>query len=186
MDRIEKKAFELSDEAGEVDELPYDDDAVCSICLNGDCENANAILFCDSCNLPVHQVRARARQCFRGRWPLNHVHSFPLFCCPGVLRRPLHPRGTMALSPLHPVSRPTSQLCLVPQQRRRPQAGAPKKREKEMKRGYKARKEKSSLPHFLLSSFFLPSSSSFFGGGEKTGKRGGKEGEQRGSWRSSA
>ena len=32
-----------------------EDETVCCICNDGECQNANAIIFCDSCDIPVHQ-----------------------------------------------------------------------------------------------------------------------------------
>jgi bromodomain and PHD finger-containing protein 1 len=54
MDRLEKESYfqmQTTNKGGTV----IDDDAICCICLDGDCQNTNAILFCDMCNLAVHQ-----------------------------------------------------------------------------------------------------------------------------------
>lgn len=54
MDLFEKESFfQPRIEPGH--EMPADDDAICCICLDGECHMHNVILFCDLCNLAVHQ-----------------------------------------------------------------------------------------------------------------------------------
>lgn len=54
MDRLEKESYFQAIANGQSG-VPVDDDAVCCICLDGECQNTNVILFCDMCNLAVHQ-----------------------------------------------------------------------------------------------------------------------------------
>ncbi|XP_046387096.1 peregrin isoform X2 [Ischnura elegans] len=63
MDRFEKesyfevdvsRAFQMQTNGKDAGAV-IDDDAVCCICMDGECQNSNVILFCDMCNLAVHQ-----------------------------------------------------------------------------------------------------------------------------------
>ncbi|MCJ8734733.1 hypothetical protein PDJAM_G00238780 [Pangasius djambal] len=51
MDRLEKESFLES----RIPQSAVDEDAFCCVCLDDECLNSNVILFCDVCNLAVHQ-----------------------------------------------------------------------------------------------------------------------------------
>ncbi|XP_054710093.1 peregrin-like [Uloborus diversus] len=68
MDRLEKESYFQSQSTGK-DPLPsIDEDAVCCICNDGECQNSNAILFCDMCNLAVHQECYGVPYIPEGQW----------------------------------------------------------------------------------------------------------------------
>uniref|UniRef100_A0A3B1KAV2 Bromodomain containing 1b n=1 Tax=Astyanax mexicanus TaxID=7994 RepID=A0A3B1KAV2_ASTMX len=94
MDRFEKESFFESQ--GQVDpQSLIDEDAVCCICMDGECQNSNAILFCDMCNLAVHQECYGVPHIPEGQWLCRHClqsPSQPAECifCPnkgGALKR---------------------------------------------------------------------------------------------------
>lgn len=61
-----------------------DQDAECCICNDGEVSNVNQIIFCDMCNIPVHQVCVlmALRNCFK--WANdteNHLFVLGLLWC---------------------------------------------------------------------------------------------------------
>lgn len=68
MDRLEKESYFLSQNSGNEVTPAIDEDAVCCICNDGDCQNSNAILFCDMCDLAVHQECYGVPYIPEGQW----------------------------------------------------------------------------------------------------------------------
>ncbi|XP_064081395.1 bromodomain-containing protein 1-like isoform X3 [Macrobrachium nipponense] len=68
MDRLEKESFFQAQSCGRDSGVPIDEDAVCCICMDGECQNSNVILFCDMCNLAVHQECYGVPYIPEGQW----------------------------------------------------------------------------------------------------------------------
>ncbi|XP_071408672.1 bromodomain-containing protein 1 isoform X4 [Pithys albifrons albifrons] len=86
MDRFEKESYFENQKQGDHQSL-IDEDAVCCICMDGECQNSNVILFCDMCNLAVHQECYGVPYIPEGQWLCRHClqsRSRPVDCvlCP--------------------------------------------------------------------------------------------------------
>ncbi|XP_041801338.1 bromodomain and PHD finger-containing protein 3 isoform X1 [Chelmon rostratus] len=67
VDRLEEEAYQEA-RSRAPSQSTIDDDAFCCVCLDDECLNSNVILFCDSCNLAVHQECYGVPYIPEGQW----------------------------------------------------------------------------------------------------------------------
>ncbi|KAF3843907.1 hypothetical protein F7725_015955 [Dissostichus mawsoni] len=77
MDRFEKESYAATQGQSDLQSL-VDEDAVCCICMDGDGADSNVILFCDSCNIAVHQECYGVPYIPEGQWLCRHCLQRPL------------------------------------------------------------------------------------------------------------
>ncbi|TRY66564.1 hypothetical protein DNTS_015933 [Danionella cerebrum] len=67
IDRLERESI-LESRSQALSQSTIDEDAYCSVCLDDECLNSNVILFCDICNLAVHQECYGVPYIPEGQW----------------------------------------------------------------------------------------------------------------------
>ncbi|XP_029291239.1 bromodomain and PHD finger-containing protein 3 isoform X2 [Cottoperca gobio] len=67
VDRLEEESYREA-RSRAPSQNTIDDDAFCCVCLDDECLNSNVILFCDSCNLAVHQECYGVPYIPEGQW----------------------------------------------------------------------------------------------------------------------
>nr|XP_020457093.1 bromodomain-containing protein 1 isoform X1 [Monopterus albus]XP_020457094.1 bromodomain-containing protein 1 isoform X1 [Monopterus albus]XP_020457095.1 bromodomain-containing protein 1 isoform X1 [Monopterus albus]XP_020457096.1 bromodomain-containing protein 1 isoform X1 [Monopterus albus] len=77
VDRFEKELYLESLDQGSEKQAAIDDEAICCICMDGECHNSNAILFCDMCNIAVHQECYGVPYVPEGQWLCRHCLQAP-------------------------------------------------------------------------------------------------------------
>ncbi|XP_061622943.1 bromodomain and PHD finger-containing protein 3 isoform X3 [Phyllopteryx taeniolatus] len=68
VDRLEDEAYREARARVPSQNAIDDDDAFCCVCLDDECLNSNVILFCDACNLAVHQECYGVPYIPEGQW----------------------------------------------------------------------------------------------------------------------
>uniref|UniRef100_A0A6G1SNW8 Peregrin n=1 Tax=Aceria tosichella TaxID=561515 RepID=A0A6G1SNW8_9ACAR len=84
MDRLEKESYFESVKSGQGSRHDVDEDAVCAVCDIGDCHNTNVIIFCDMCDLAVHQECYGVPYIPLGQWLCKRCQLSPaqnVECC---------------------------------------------------------------------------------------------------------
>ncbi|XP_068458607.1 bromodomain-containing protein 1-like isoform X1 [Clinocottus analis] len=76
MDRFEKESHAATRGQGDP-RPPVDEDAVCCVCMDGDGADSNVILFCDACNIAVHQECYGVPHIPEGQWLCRHCLQCP-------------------------------------------------------------------------------------------------------------
>lgn len=67
IDRLERESI-LESRSQALAQCDVDEDAFCCVCLDDECLNSNVILFCDICNLAVHQECYGVPYVPEGQW----------------------------------------------------------------------------------------------------------------------
>ncbi|XP_061617487.1 bromodomain-containing protein 1 isoform X2 [Phyllopteryx taeniolatus] len=78
IDRFEKELYLEGLDKGSEKQASVDEDTVCSICMDGECHNSNAILLCDLCNVAVHQECYGVPYIPEGQWLCRHCLQSPM------------------------------------------------------------------------------------------------------------
>lgn len=95
MDKLEKYSEYIVKNTDGTVPIATEEDVVCAVCLDGECSNNNAIVFCDICNIAVHQDCYGVPFVPEGPWVCrrcSHAPSKEIDCilCPlkgGVLKQ---------------------------------------------------------------------------------------------------